>query len=74
MLRSARAPAPQGAELEVFLGKPCNHMAHLIRDLCAPDSQQEKLRDVMKFIKDVSSSMPVITDRNKAIRAARLCR
>ena len=54
MLSAVGAAAPQGAELEAFLGKPCNHMARLIRDLSAPESVQENLKNVLAFIKNVS--------------------
>ena len=56
MLSAVKDAAPEGAELEAFLGKPCNHMARLIRDLCAPESVQENLKNVLAFIKDVSTS------------------
>ena len=56
MLSAVEDAAPEGAELEAFLGKPCNHMARLIRDLCAPDAVQENLKNVLTFIKNVSAS------------------
>ena len=55
MLSAVEDAAPQGAEREAFLGKPCNHMARLIRDLCAPESVQENLKNVLTFIKNVST-------------------
>ena len=56
MLSAVKDAAPEGAELEAFLGKPCNHMARLIRDLCMPESVQENLKNVLAFIKNVSTS------------------
>ena len=55
MLSTVEDAAPEGAEREAFLGKPCNHMARLIRDLCAPESVQENLKNVLTFIKNVST-------------------
>ena len=57
MLSAVKGAAPKGAELEAFLDKPCNHMARLIRDLCAPESVQENLKNVLAFIKNVSTSI-----------------
>ena len=54
MLSAVQGAAPEGVELEAFLGKPCNHMARLIRDLCAPEAVQENLKNVLAFIKNVS--------------------
>ena len=56
MLSAVKDAAPEGAELEAFLGKPCNHMARLIRDLCAPESVLENLKNVLAFIKNVRTS------------------
>ena len=53
MLSAVKGAAPEGAELEAFLGKPCNHMARVIRDLCAPESVQDNLKNVLTFIKNV---------------------
>ncbi|CAK0731645.1 hypothetical protein CVIRNUC_000023 [Coccomyxa viridis] len=52
MLSAVKDAAPEGAELKAFLGKPCNHMARLIRDLCAPESVLENLKNVLAFIKN----------------------
>ena len=60
MLSAVRGAAPQGAQLEVFLNRPCNHMARLIRDLCEPSAARENLKDVLKFIKDVRSPGPCL--------------
>ena len=70
MLGAVKDAAPDCAELEAFLGKPCNHMARLIRDLCAPESVQENLKNVLVFIKNVSTfSISIVWNFHHHIRS-----